>query len=115
MLLSSTYSLRETVFNCPEIISSFKQESSWGVSLFGIKLFGGSQSYEKAVLKEESTSGGFSISFPPKSITSSGTTAGSQLASIIAVNPQWMGVNSAAGDTLVKSEVASSKAQKENA
>jgi len=73
--------------------SVFKEESSWGVSLFGIKLFGGSQSYEKAVLKEESTSGGFSISFPPKDITSSGTDAGAQLATIIAVNPEWMGVN----------------------
>jgi len=95
--------------------SSFKEESSWGVSLFGIKLFGGSQSYEKAVLKEESTSGGFSISFPPKSITSSDTTAGAQLASIIAVNPQWMGVNSASGETLARGEALSSQSRKVNA
>lgn len=71
--------------------SHFKQESSWGIGLFGIKLFGGSQTYEKAVVKQESTTGGFSISLEPKSITSSGGAAASQLASILAVNPAWMG------------------------
>ena len=94
--------------------SSFKQESSWGVSLFGIKLFGGSQSYEKAVLKEESSSGGFSITFPPKSITSSGTEAGSQLASIIAVNPAWMGVNSASATSNVSEDSLDAKPQEVN-
>lgn len=71
--------------------SHFKEESSWGIGLFGISLFGGSQTYEKAIIKEESASGGFSISFQPKKITSSGVAAGGQFATILAVNPEWMG------------------------
>ena len=74
--------------------SHFHEETSWGVGLFGIKLFGGHQSYDKAVLKEESTSGGFSITFPPKKITESGSTAAAQLAAVLAVNPAWMGLAS---------------------
>jgi hypothetical protein len=72
--------------------SKITQESSWGVSLFGIKLFGGDQSYEKAIVQKESADAGFSVTFPPKKITSAGAAAGNQLATILAVSPVWLGV-----------------------
>ena len=72
--------------------SHFKEESSWGVSIFGIKLFGGSQSYEKSVSQKESNGKGFSITFPPVKLSTTTTPAAEQLASVLAVQVAWLGV-----------------------
>lgn len=72
--------------------SHFQEQSSWGISIFGIQLFGGSQSYEKAVSQKESNEKGFSITFPPVKLSESSTTAAEQLASVLAVQAAWMGV-----------------------
>jgi hypothetical protein len=43
-------------------------------------------------VQKESADGGFSVTFPPKKITSAGAAPGTQLATILAVSPVWLGV-----------------------
>ncbi|RYU78149.1 hypothetical protein [Hymenobacter persicinus] len=66
----------------------FQEQSSWGVSFLGIPLAGGSQSYYKSTLSQNSTAGTITVTMSPPANSTPVPTLG-QVAFVVGAEMQW--------------------------
>ena len=69
---------------------TFKEESAWGIGIFGIPIAGGSQSYYQSTSSYDSNSNTVTVTMTPVGITTP-VAAVDQLANVVGAQIVWPG------------------------